>query len=76
MNFTIEKRNLQDFYGIPYGTLFLDERNVPYIKIPEVAHCEYGYVYNSICLATGEGENFREDKKVNVPNDYKLKISI
>lgn len=76
MNYTIEtNRNLQNFGEITYGTLFLDEDNIPYIKTPEITRdCDYGYVYNSICLATGEGRNFHEDKKVNVPNDYELKI--
>lgn len=80
MNYIIEKnRNLQDFGKITCGTLFLDEDNIPYIKTFDFSNnygcdCDYIYIYNSICLATGGGRNFQEDKKVNVPNDYELKI--
>lgn len=75
MNFTIGKnRNLQDFGQIPCGTLFLNEENVPYIKISEVTDSRCNYIYNSICLTFGGGEFLPENKKVNIPNDYELKI--
>lgn len=76
MDYTIEKnRNLQNFGEITYGTLFLDEDNIPYIKIHEVTRIyEYNYVFNSIRLSTGAEVKFNEYETVKIPN-YELKIS-
>lgn len=76
MNYTIEtNRNFKSFNQVAYGTLFLDEDGIPYIKVPEFTrNCDYGHVYNSICLATGEGGKFNENETVEMPNDYELKI--
>lgn len=76
MNFTIEtNRNLKSFGWITYGTLFLDEEGIPYIRVVEFTRdCDCGYVYNSICLSTGEGRKFNENETVNIPSGYELKI--